>query len=211
MSRLHHAWPRLVAMVVVGVAVATAAGALVSWAIAPVSGWAAASLTYVLWVWSRVRGLDSAQTRDHALIEDPGRRVTESLILVANLISLSAVALLIVQGHGADAGRARWYGALGMLGVALSWVLIHTLFTLRYASEYHRDGDGGIDFNSDETPRYADFAYVAFTVGMTYQIADTDVTSSRIRSTVLRHATLSYVFGTVIVVTAINLALSLAA
>jgi uncharacterized membrane protein len=89
--------------------------------------------------------------------------------------------------------------------VLLSWTLVHTIFALRYAHLYYGDVPGGIDFKSpDEPPAYADFAYVAFTVGMTFQISDTDIQLAVIRRVVLRHALLSYLFGTVIVASAIN-------
>ena len=58
-----------------------------------------------------------------------------------------------------------------------------------------------IGFNDDEPPRYVDFAYVAFTIGMTYQVSDTDMKSSEIRATVLRHALLSFVLGVGVIAT----------
>ena len=63
---------------------------------------------------------------------------------------------------------------------------------------------GGIDFKSDEAPDYLDFAYVAFTVGMTFQVSDTDVQARRIRRTVTRHAFLAYLFGAVILAVAVS-------
>ena len=51
---------------------------------------------------------------------------------------------------------------------------------------------------------YLDFAYVAFTVGMTFQVSDTDISQRALRSLVLRHALLAYLFGTVIVGLTIN-------
>ena len=61
-----------------------------------------------------------------------------------------------------------------------------------------------MDFNQDEDPTYRDFAYLAFTIGMTYQVSDTNLTDGRIRATALRHALLSFVFGTAIIATMIN-------
>jgi uncharacterized membrane protein len=55
-----------------------------------------------------------------------------------------------------------------------------------------------------EAPDYQDFAYLSFTVGMTFQVSDTQVTSRRIRRTLLRHALLSYLVGSVIVAVTIN-------
>jgi uncharacterized membrane protein len=94
---------------------------------------------------------------------------------------------------------------IAVFTVFLSWFTVHTLFVLRYAHLYYGEPAGGIDFaNQRETPDYMDFVYVAFTVGMTFQVSDTGITDRRIRRTVIRHAMLSYLFGTVIVGVAIN-------
>jgi uncharacterized membrane protein len=77
---------------------------------------------------------------------------------------------------------------------------------LRYARLYYLNGSEGIDFNQKgEQPAYVDFAYLAFTIGMTYQVSDTDLTTRAIRSTALRQALLSFVLGAVILATTINL------
>jgi uncharacterized membrane protein len=87
----------------------------------------------------------------------------------------------------------------------LSWAVVHTVFALRYAHEYYTPPVGGIDFKSGEyEPDYGDFAYLAFTVGMTFQVSDTDVGSRSVRRTVLRHALISYLFGAVILALVVN-------
>jgi len=98
---------------------------------------------------------------------------------------------------------------LGVLSVALSWGLVHTIYTLRYARRYYTGKDGGVDFHGDEPPNYKDFAYLAFTIGMTFQVSDTDLESREIRVDALHHAMLSFVFGTGILATAINLVANL--
>ena len=97
--------------------------------------------------------------------------------------------------------------------MAVSWGVVHTVFTLRYAHRYYRDPIGGIDFKSgdDYAPDYGDFAYVAFTVGMTFQVSDTDIQSREIRRSVLSHALLAYLFGAVILAVTVNLIASLLA
>ena len=81
---------------------------------------------------------------------------------------------------------------------------VTTEMTLRYASLYYRNQPGGVDFNGTSQPDYRDFAYTAFTIGMTYQVSDTTVTQKRLRRVVVRHAILSFVFGTTIIAVAIN-------
>jgi uncharacterized membrane protein len=81
---------------------------------------------------------------------------------------------------------------------------------LRYARLYYTEPIGGVDFNADDKPSYTDFAYLAFTIGMTFQVSDTALSSRAIRSAALRHALLSYLFGTVILATTVNFVAGLA-
>ncbi|GAA0999944.1 DUF1345 domain-containing protein [Subtercola frigoramans] len=206
----HRTATRVVVMMVVGV---VAAGIAVAFGLgieAAVIGWGCAALLYSIWVWARTHRYDAAQTEAHATREDPSRPIAELLILLASLASIGAVVVVLI-GSGNQSGVARFgSGALAVTGLTLSWVLVHTLYMLRYASIYYRGTDGGIDFNQDAKPRYTDFAYVAFTIGMTYQVSDTSFQSSEFRSTALRHALLSYLFGAVILAAAINLIAGLA-
>lgn len=205
----HRYAARFVAMLVAGVVVGGVAAALGGGASSVVVGWAAACFVYVAWVWLLIARMGPQETASHAAREDPVRGLAELLILAASLTSLAAVAMLLVDARSASEARGGVLAAMALGSVALSWLLIHTLFTLRYASQYYAGEAGGIDFNTDEPPRYVDFAYVAFSLGMTFQISDTNLLSSAFRATALRHALLSYVFGTVVVATTINLAVNL--
>ena len=131
---------------------------------------------------------------------------TSLLLIGASLASLVGTALDLLKASNAhDAGRAA-LTVIGMLTIALSWIVVHTVFALHYAHEFYTEPVGGIDFKTrDEDPDYRDFAYVAFTVGMTFQVSDTDIQRRTIRRTVLRHALLAYLFGAIILAVAINL------
>jgi uncharacterized membrane protein len=83
--------------------------------------------------------------------------------------------------------------------------MLHLMYTARSAQLYYGEPVGGIDFNSNDQPSYRDFCYFSYNLGMTYQVSDTEVSSTAIRSVVLRHCLLSYVFGTVILAATINL------
>lgn len=197
---------RVSVMAIVGCATGTTVGVLSQWWFGVVTGWAAAAATYLVWVWLTVRRLDAVQTRSHATREDPGLQVSDMLILLASLASLGAVTLLLLISHTPKAIDKAVVAAVALGSVAVSWLLVHTLYALRYAREYYSDPVGGIDFNNPaEPPRYIDFAYLAFDLGMTYQVSDTSLTSSELRSIVFRHTLLSYVFGAVVLATTINL------
>jgi len=203
-SRAHHSRLRVLVMILVGAVTAVAVGSLMSWAYAPALGWAAASLTYLIWVWSVIGGLQPQATAAHARREDPSRGLADCLVLVATVASFGGVALILLDASNAQGGTKAAIIAMAVGSVALSWFLVHTLYTLRYASIYYRDRTG-VDFNEDKLPRYLDFAYLAFTVGMTFQVSDTDLKTDAIRTTVLRQALLSYLLGTIVLATTINL------
>ncbi|CAN7591100.1 DUF1345 domain-containing protein [Arthrobacter sp. LjRoot14] len=215
-ARVKRSRLRFLAMVMTGLATAAATGLSGYWVEAPAVGWGSAALVYVAWVWLVVGRLDPAGTRAHATSEDPSRSTTDLLILVANVASLAAVAAVVVDSHRSDGGSRLSGGLLALACVALSWILVQTLFTLRYAELYYSPGKrggsdaGGIDFNQDRPPQYTDFAYLATSLGMTYQVSDTNLQNHLIRAEALKHSLLSYLFGTVILATTINLVIGLA-
>jgi uncharacterized membrane protein len=169
-----------------------------------IAGWAVACLVYVVWVWSTIWRMDAADTRSHATLEDPGRRTVDLVLIIAAMASVVAVVWVLVDARSLKGGAQIGVALLAIVSVALSWLLVHTLYTLRYARIYYRK-DGGVDFNQDEPPQYSDFAYLAFTLGMTFQVSDTNISSTYVRRTILGHTLLSYVFGTVIVAATVNL------
>jgi uncharacterized membrane protein len=194
----------------VAVLVATGAGLLGMVRAAPLIGWDILAGFYLSWVWSTVWRLDPADAAAEASREDPGRQLTDLVLLGAAVASLIAVAVVLF-GAGAESGDARYLRAgLAVVSVFVSWTLVHTVYTLKYARLYYTGTPGGIDFNGSEPPDYPDFAYLAFTVGMTFQVSDTAIQSREIRRSVLRHAWLSFPFLSVIIATSINLISGLA-
>ncbi len=115
-------------------------------------------------------------------------------------------------GAGHVAGDLKYLQAgFALFSVFVSWTLIHTVFTLRYTRLYYSGEVGGIDFNQDdEAPQYSDFAYLSFTIGMTFQVSDTNIETKQIRQAALRHAWISFPMGAVIIATSINLVSGLA-
>jgi uncharacterized membrane protein len=199
------AWRVLMVMVVVGLLAAIVTGVFAGWGYAPAVGWIAAGSTYCALTAATTWGKNAAQTAAMAARDDPSPPVADILILMANVASLAAVGYLIVQGHSTHGARQALLAGLAVVSVAVSWALVHTLYMLRYAVLYYSGEVGGIIFNQQESPSFIDFAYLAFTIGMTYQVSDTNLETRRIRVAALRHALQSFVFGSVILATVVNL------
>lgn len=196
---------RMVVMFAAGIVAGGVAALSGLAAISLVIGWIVACLVYLVWVYSIVYRFDGEGTRKHALAEDPSRSTSQILLILASLASLGIVGFTVIEASKASGLRADGLAGLSVTSVALSWFLIHTLYMLRYAVLYYQGDEGGIDFNQKEPPDYHDFAYLAFDLGMTYQVSDTTVSNRIIRHLVTRHCLLSYLFGTVILATLINL------
>jgi len=192
--------------------IAVLAGTLVGgaqWPIAVSAAWGTTALVIVALVWVRIVRMDGVATRAHARAEDFSRATTDFAIITASVASLVAVGYLLVRAGNSEGTDKALLILLAIAVVAVSWTAVHTLYTVRYGDLYYRDPIGGIDFNGDDLPDYWDFAYLAFTIGMTFQVSDTSLTSKRMRPTAARHAVLSFVFVAVIVALAINTVASL--
>jgi uncharacterized membrane protein len=192
----------------VGVAAFALAMALTAWQMAVLIGWSTTAGVTVCWTVSAVLHRDAAATKALATREDASPGVADLLLTAAASGSLLAIGLALVKAAHDKGSAKAVLTAMAVFAVVLSWGVVHSVFTLRYAHLYYRGG-GGIDFNEDADPDYRDFAYLALTVGMTFQVSDTDLKTKEIRRTATRHALLSYLFGAVIIAMAINVVASL--
>jgi uncharacterized membrane protein len=148
--------------------------------------------------WVSLWPLSATDTRRNARREDFRTTAEELLIVAVSLGGLVGIGTLLVVD---DSSTDEIAAVLALAGVFLAWASLHLMYAARYAHLYYAGADdtaaSGIDFNSDHPPAYRDFFYFSYNLGMTYQVSDTDVSSPRIRSVVLRHSLLSYVFGSV--------------
>ena len=199
---------RIVVVAAIGLAVALVFLRFVTWEIAVVGGWDAAALAFLVSIWPIILRADSPLAEQLATREDETRGSATVLLVGASVASLLGVGFaLSLAGRESGAQRVLLIG-VAVLTVMLSWTVVNTVYTLRYADLHFRSTTVGIAFGDSagqERPTYRDFAYVAFTIGMTYQVSDTTVRDPRIRRTVLSHALLSYLFGVVIVGGSVNL------
>lgn len=194
--------------------------AAVAWALAPagmdaISRWVAAwdvyAATALLLIGAAMFTADAATIRQVANSEDPSRALAFVFVLVAALASLLAVVALLGTMKGQAGGLFARHVVLSIAAVLEGWLLVHTVFTLRYAHIYYDADDaaggdtGGLGFPGDPAePDYLDFAYFAFTIGMAAQTADVTIPGRRQRRTALLHALISFGFNTAIVALSIS-------
>jgi uncharacterized membrane protein len=203
---------RVIGAGVVGVIALAISAFLTPWQVSALLGWDAAAVVFVGWIWKDVWPLSTMETRLAAKTEDDFEAAAHDILVMASLVSLVGVGFALLKASQETGGIQAAITAVAVVSVVLSWLAVHTVFTLRYARQYYAENageGGGIDFHGTEPPDYRDFAYIAFTLGMTYQVSDTDVGSREIRRTVLRHALISYVFGVSVVAVVVNVVASL--
>ncbi|WUQ25062.1 DUF1345 domain-containing protein [Streptomyces sp. NBC_00236] len=194
--------PRLAGSAVAGAVIGVAVGMLTNNPMGLLAGITAVETLFVVAGWLVLWPMDPATTHRNARREE-FRPVAEELVVVAAaLCGLVGIVLLLLVGRS-DLNHAA--AATALCGVFMAWAALHLMYATRYAYLYYRLPNGGIDFNSEDPPRYVDFLYFSYNLGMTYQVSDTNVSSSALRAIVLRHCLLSYVFGASILATTINL------
>jgi uncharacterized membrane protein len=197
---------RLLVAGTAGVVAGLVAGFVWNWRYGLLAGWMVSAVLFVGWTLLTIWPLGPAETARHARRDDPGRGTLDLLVLLAAVASLGAVAILLLE----QATNSALDSVLSVGSVVLAWVAVHTVYTTRYAGLYYAMPAGGIEFNQDDPPQYSDFVYLAFTIGMAFQVSDTAFTSTEIRKAALRHSLLAYVFGAVILAGTINLIAGLA-
>ena len=190
-------------------AASLAGGLLAGAASAPVLGWVTAGLlswvvmaaVFLVTTWLSVWRLDAAGTAWWAARADGSRRLRDLTLLAVSVGTLLTVALVILRVHQTPPVRT----ALAVACVAASWLVVNTVFGLRYAQLYYTDPRGGVEFTGGDNPTYREFAYLTFTVGMTFQVSDTALQTTDIRMSVLRHALMSFLFDVVIIAVTVNI------
>jgi uncharacterized membrane protein len=187
-----------------GMAAAVGSAFWVPWQVTVLAGWDLSAAVFLVWIWATIARFSGAAAEAVATREDPGRAAADLTLVGASVACLVGVGFTLLKAANSHGVAAAFLVALAVVSVVASWAVVHTVFTLRYARLYYAAPTGGIDFNQDGQPDFADFAYVAFTIGMTYQVSDTNLTTRAIRRTALRHALLSFLFGTFIVAMTIN-------
>ena len=196
---------RVATSAVCGVLVAATAAFVTVWQLVVLAGWIVTATVLLVWVWVDIGRLDASTTARVATREDDSRAASRLVLVASSVLSLAAIVAAL---HRASSSSSELDAALttaSLVAVVVSWLVVNTVFVLHYAHLYY-DGEavGGVSFPGDQAPRYRDFAYLGFTVGMTFQVSDTAITDSTLRATVLRHALLSFVFSIAIIAMTIN-------
>lgn len=180
-----------------------------------VISWDIFTYSMLLLIWIAISIGSPQQIRRIAQAQDDSNTLVFSMILLATCASLFAI-LLLLANQPAGISTSSLHTTISLLAIVGSWLLVHTIFTLRYAHLYYGDKPSspsthraGLDFPEENQPDYLDFAYFSFVIGMTGQVSDVSITARPIRRLALLHGIISFGFNTVIVALTISTMASL--
>ena len=173
--------------------------------------WISYALSIITISWISILTFHPKDVRKVARLEDSSVTFIFLFIIASAFTSLFAVVFLLQSAKGKPPEEATLHVILSIASVAVSWWLTHTVFTLRYAHLFYSTEKGtekyaeGLEFPKEPEPDYLDFVYFSFTIGMTFQVSDVEISSRKIRRLAWAHSILSFVFNTAIVALSINL------
>lgn len=200
------AWHRLLLSMCAGLTISLLP--LTLWEARLLVGWLAGALVYLIIVWWGMGRLDAVGTRRRATSLDPGNAALYGLIVTTSWVSLAGV-LMVTDAARSLTGTDRWsHIGLALASLAVTWLLLQTVFALRYARRYYGADSGGLAFPGGLEPSYLDFAYFSAVIGMTSQVADVGITSSAMRRLVLLHGLVSFGFNLMVLALTLNLVAS---
>ncbi|HEU4677912.1 MAG TPA: DUF1345 domain-containing protein [Terrimicrobiaceae bacterium] len=173
--------------------------------------WDIYAIVVLAMAWITICTANPRTIQRRARLQDSSRTLIFGFVIVAACMSLLAV-ILVLREHKELQKTGGLHLFMAVLAVLESWLLIHTIFTLRYAHIFYRserEADvegigGGLSFPGGLNPDYQDFAYFSFIIGMTCQVSDVSITSRAIRRLALLHGLLSFAFNTAILALSIN-------
>ncbi len=173
--------------------------------------WNTFALMMILFSWITFSTAEQKDICQDSQKQDESRYIIFLLVVLSICISFSGIVFMMKEMDGSRL-EEQFHTIISLMGVALSWALLHTIFTLRYAHLYYgpshsmtKEYSGGLSFPEDDKPDYLDFAYFSFVIGMTFQVSDVEISSKTIRRVVLTHSIISFIFNTIIVALTISI------
>ena len=212
LAPLRHLWrrPALIIALVIGIIVGWFAARALDLVTGILLGWSLGVVIYIAGALRNVVRATEQDIRERAALLDEGAGTVLFMTVAAAIASVVAIVAHLAQAR--DSSHATAAAILSMATIALSWAFIHLVFAFHYAHEYYGTGDNKpscFAFPSSEKPRYWDFIYFSFVIGMTAQVSDVTTTTTEARTLVLMHSVVSFFFNTAILALGVNLAASL--
>ncbi|MGN6482582.1 DUF1345 domain-containing protein [Luteibacter sp.] len=198
--------PRLLTGVLVAAATAAVLqGTRLPHALGFMLGFDLGALLYLFLIVRTFRHASPSAMRDEARTQDVGRWST---LLAGVVVSAAVLVAVSTELESAQKGGAIAI-AIAATTLILAWAFMNTLFALHYAHGFYGnfgDQHKGLDFPGDDEPDYWDFAYFSFTIGMTFQVSDVQISTRYLRRIALMHSAIAFFFNVFIIAISVNIA-----
>jgi uncharacterized membrane protein len=165
-----------------------------------------AALAFVISLVPILRDSESAAIRRHASENNANRWL---VLVITSLLTLAVMAA--VSGEIGGAKQHDWLAmAKLVVSLLLIWLFGNLVYALHYAHAYYSSDPGtgkdteGLDFPGTSEPGYGEFVYFAFTLGMTFQTSDVQITSPAVRRVALAHGFAAFIFSLGVIAFTIN-------
>ena len=206
--------PRLFIAILVGLAVGFGSMAFpaLSTSTRLILGWDAMTFSFLGSMFVSMISHSPTEIRARAALDDEGKGVILTLVLIASAASVWAVGVELSLAKDAHGFAKVEHIVLAFVTVIASWLMVQMIFALHYAHEYYGvdEDDGardsqGLNFPGIEEPDYWDFLHFAIVIGVACATADIEFTSKGLRQLGTVHSLIAFAFNTVIVALTINL------
>jgi uncharacterized membrane protein len=175
--------------------------------------WSSFALCVIIMDWVLILTCHPKEVRKVAQLEDSSRTLIFIFVVGASLVSLVSILFLLKSDKNLSAADVTGHVVLSMVSVVVSWWLVHTIFSMRYAHMFYSTNPddagkkalGGLEYPGNEEPDYLDFVYFSFVLGTTFQVSDVEISSRRIRRLALVHGLIAFAFNTAILALSINI------
>jgi uncharacterized membrane protein len=158
-----------------------------------------------------VVGDGGASLRQRANLSDTHLWIILAVVVIAAAATFASLAFVLQKPEGAATSSLVGRISVAAATLVLSWVLVHTMFAIRYAHYFYGDPAttgrhrGGLAFPGHGEPDFWDFMYYAFVVGMTCQVSDVQAISKAMRRLTLAHGVLAFFFNAGVLALAVNI------
>jgi len=185
------------------------------WRIRFITAWDAGTTLTLVAMFFGLRNTRAAAMKQLAERQDAGKWAVltfAALAATASLIVIAAEMPLVKESRGVEQAIRV---VLVVYTIVLSWAFMQTIFAVHYAHDYYMEVELPLPaqgllserliFPGERAPTYGDFLYFSFTIGMTFQVSDVQITDPELRSLVVVHGAFAFFYSTGILALAINL------
>jgi uncharacterized membrane protein len=201
---------RFLAFLAVTIVAAPLLSSLLGWRHGVMAGFDCGALVFLVSLVPLVRCAHADEMRAYATRNDANRG-----LMLAIAIFVSLAVLVAVGSELAEKGSPKPAAVILIVAtLALAWLFANLVYALHYAHFFYTqddtDGDGtvedlaGLDFPDTKEPTYWDFIYFSFTLGMTFQTSDVEMTNMEMRRTAIFQCLAAFVFNLGVLAFTIN-------